>query len=200
MKYNPHLHHRRSIRLKGHDYTQAGEYFVTIRTHDRGNVLGRIQNENLILSEIGTIVKQEWMKTPEVRSNVDLDEFVIMPNHVHGILVIRDERKGGEAFVRANGNSPIRENKSSQGKTPFRSPSATVGAIVRGFKGATTKRVNELFVTPGRPLWHRNYYEHVVRNEEDLERIREYIRLNPTRWPTDEENPTNTSTAEANAR
>ena len=199
MKYNPNLHHRQSICLKGYDYAEAGEYFVTIRTHDRGNVLGRIRNENLILSEVGTIVKEEWMKTPEVRSNVDLDEFVIMPNHVHGILVIRDERKGGEVFVRGNGNSPTRENKSSQGRTPFRSPSATVGAIVRGFKGATTKRVNELFGTPERPLWHRNYYEHVVRSEKDLERIREYIRLNPTRWPTDEENPTNTNLVESHA-
>lgn len=111
-----------------------------------------------------------------------------MPNHIHGILVICDERKGvsqGERIPR-KGELQFAHTKTS---TPFRSPSGTVGAIVRGFKAATTKRVNEMRKTPGKPFWQRNYYEHIVRDEGDLERIREYIRLNPTRWPIDEEHP-----------
>jgi putative transposase len=187
MKDNPNLHHRRSIRLKGHDYGQAGEYFVTIRTHERGNVLGAIQNEKVVLSETGMIAQEEWIRTSAVRPDVELDEFVIMPDHIHGVLVLHDDRKGVQVFVRANSNSPIRESEPSPGRTPIRSPSRTVGAIIRGFKGATTKRVNELFGTPGRPLWQRNYYEHVIRDEKDLDRIREYIRLNPERWDVDDE-------------
>jgi putative transposase len=189
MRYNSGLHHRSSIRLPGYNYAQAGEYFVTVTTHDRECVLGAIENEEVELSDIGKIVKEEWLRTPIVRPNVELDEFVIMPNHIHGILVIRDERKGAEVPVGANCHSPLRENRSSRGKTPFRSPSKTVGAIVRGFKSAATKRANELRDTPGKSLWQRDYFEHIVRDEKDLERIREYICLNPTRWPIDEEYP-----------
>ncbi len=94
---------RRSIRLPGYDYAQTGEYFITIRTHECGCVLGTIRNEEMTLSEIGTIVREEWLRTPLVRPNIELDEFIIMPNHVHGIIVIRDERKGGDVFVRAAG-------------------------------------------------------------------------------------------------
>ena len=115
-----------------------------------------------------------------MRLNVQLDEYVIMPNHLHGIIVIHDDRKGVDAFVRANSSSPRRA-------TPFRSPSGTVGAIIRGFKAASTKRVNEMRNTPGKPVWQRNYYEHVVRGEKDLERIRTYIHLNPERWDKGDE-------------
>ncbi len=197
MKYNPNLHHRRSIRLKSYDYTQAGEYFLTLCIQNRECVLGRIENEEVKLSDFGEIVKEEWLRTALLRSDVELDEFIIMPNHMHAIIALcrgtsRDERKG----------VPLKERVSRKGElqfaptktsTPFRSPSGTVGAIVRGFKIATTKQVNELRGTPGMRLWQRNYYEHVIRDEKDLERIREYVRLNPTRWPQDEENPSKSS-------
>ena len=180
--FDPNIHHRRSIRLSTHDYAGAGEYFVTLCIHGWKCVLGVVADEEVKLTDIGRVVNEEWLRTSDLRSNVDLDKFVIMPNHLHGIIVIHDERKGGEVSVGANGSSPLRENVSSPGKTPFRSPSGTIGAVVRGFKAASTKRVNELRNTPGRPLWQRNYYEHIVRDERDLERIREYIAKNPERW------------------
>ena len=178
---------RRSIRLKGYDYAQSGEYFVTLHTYGREYPLGRIRNEEVILTEAGKIAEEEWLRTPRLRPNVTLDAFAIMPNHIHGIIVIRDERKGVDVSVGANCSSPVRGIDSFPGKTPFRSPSGTVGAIVRGFKAATTKRVNELHKSPGKPLWQRNYYEHVVRDENDLDRVREYIVKNPMRWSIDEE-------------
>lgn len=188
MKYNPALHHRRSIRLGGYDYAHAGEYFLTVCTYGHECILAAIENEEVTVTEIGKIVKEEWLRTPAVRPNVQLDEFIVMPNHLHGIVIIKND-----IFVGANGNSPQRGKRIDMDppprKTPFRSPSGTIGAIVRGFKSAATKRVNELQDTPGKPLWQRDYYEHIVRDERDLERIREYIRLNPTRWPVDEENP-----------
>jgi putative transposase len=188
MKYNPSLHHRRSIRLRGYDYAQPGEYFITLRTHDLGCVLGTIRNEEMILSEIGTIVKEEWLKTPIIRPNTKVDEFTIMPNHLHGIIVIDEERKGVPQKERIHRMGEQQFAHTIE-PTPFRSPSGTVGAIIRGFKSASTNRINELGNTHGKQFWHRNYYEHVIRDEKDLERIREYIRLNPTRWPLDEENP-----------
>jgi putative transposase len=187
MKYNPLLHQRRSIRLAGYNYTQHGEYFVTILTHERECMLGSIENEEVMLTEIGKIVNEEWLRTPAVRKNVELDEFVIMPNHVHGIIIIQDDRKGVDAFVGAYGNTPLREIDSPPGKTPFRSPSRTIGAIIRGFKAASTKRINALRRTPGAPVWQRNYYEHVIRDEKDLEGVREYIAMNPSRWDVDDE-------------
>jgi len=190
MKDNPNLHHRRSIRLKGYDYTQAGEYFLTLCTQERACLFGSIQDEVVKLSEFGEIVKEEWLRTALLRPDVELDDFVIMPNHLHGILALcrGTSRRDEKSLVGAYGNTPQR------GKgIPFRSPSGTVGAIIRGFKAASTKRINGLRCTPGAPVWQRNYYEHVVRSEKDLERIREYIRLNPTRWPQDEENPIKSS-------
>lgn len=100
MKYNPFVQHRQSIRLRGYDYTQPGEYFVTICTSERERLFGEIENEEIRLSDIGRIVREEWLRTPLVRSNVQLDKFVVMPDHLHGIIVILAERNG--ATVGAN--------------------------------------------------------------------------------------------------
>jgi putative transposase len=177
MKYNPNLHHRRSIRLKGFDYTQAGEYFLTLCTHERGYLFGSIENEVVKLSDSGMIVKAEWLRTAQLRSDVELDEFIIMPNHMHAIIALC---RG------ASRRAPTREG--------FGKPVAgSLPTIVRLFKSSSARRINELRRTPGAPVWQRNYYEHVIRDQKELERIRDYIRLNPTRWPADEENPTNIS-------
>jgi putative transposase len=191
MKYNPLVHHRRSIRLRGYDYAQPGEYFVTFCTFGREHLLGQIRNGEMVLSEIGEIAREEWLRTPIMRANVELDEFVLMPDHFHGIIVLHAERNGEP--VRANCSSPRQFQQNSM--TPFRSPSKTIGAIIRGFKSASTKRANELRDAPGLPLWQRNYYEHIIREQVELDRIRKYILLNPAGWTHDDEDLDNLAAA-----
>jgi REP element-mobilizing transposase RayT len=176
MKYDPEKHHRRSIRLKEYDYSQSGAYFITICVYNRECLFGEIVNGEVRLNEWGTIVEKELLKTPALRSNVLLDEYVVMPNHLHGIIVIMDHCRGVLQYA------PTRR---------LRSPSQTIGAIVRGFKSATTKRINEMRAAPGMPVWQRNYYEHIIRNENELNEIREYIVGNPIKWAEDENNPVN---------
>ena len=173
MTFDPLRHHRRSVRLQGYDYRQPGMYYVTLVTQGRAPVLGSVVGERIQLSKLGEIVREEWLHTPTIRPEVRLDEFVIMPDHLHGIIVICEERNG-VAVVGANCYSPRQE-------TPFRSPSGTIGAIVRGFKGASTKRINILRATPGVKFWQRDYYEHIVRDERDYRRIQNYIQQNPLR-------------------
>ncbi len=172
-------YHRRSIRLKGYDYSSAGAYFVTICTQNRECLFGEVVDEEIRISEIGTIVQAEWMRTTDIRSNVLTDQFIIMPNHIHGIwyLIERDDGRGVLQYAPT--------------ESQFRSPSQTIGAIVRGFKSAATKQINELRGTPGKPVWQRNYFERVIRDEDELNRIREYIIYNPLKWTDDEENPKN---------
>lgn len=177
--YDPRIHHRRSIRLRGYDYSQAGMCFLTMTTQDRACLFGDVMGNEVDLNVCGRIVREEWLRTPLVRPRIELDEFIVMPDHFHGILIILEERNGDEGtlsdLVGANGHSPRQV-------TPFRSPSRTVGAIVRGFKGASARRMNELRQTPGLRVWQRNYYERIVRDGNDLDRIRNYIRNNPGEW------------------
>ena len=165
---------RKNLRLKGYDYSSPNVYFITICSFDRKNLFGHIFNGVMRLNENGNIVRNEWLRTTIARDNVKLDKFVIMPNHIHGIVII-------------NG-------KSSRGVLQYaptnrlRSPSQTIGAIIRGFKSTTTKQINILRKTPKKPIWQRNYYEHIIRNEKDLNEICEYIINNPQKWDLDKEN------------
>jgi putative transposase len=179
MPYDPRRHHRRSIRLQGYDYSQPGMYYVTLTIQNREPILGSVVDGSVQLSRLGGIVQQEWLRTSIVRPAVRLDEFVIMPDHLHGIIEICKERNG-DSFVGANGNVGANSN-SPRHVTPFRSPSRTVGAIIRGFKGASTKRINEERGTAGAKFWQRNYYEHIVRDEREYRRIQKYILENPFR-------------------
>ena len=160
MSYDPNRHHRRSIRLQGYDYAQAGAYFITLCAQGRAHLFGRVMGGAVELSDIGQIVAEEWERTPAVRSNVELDAYVVMPDHMHGILVIthRDDEADAPPATSA-----------------LRSPKRTIGAIVRGFKAAVVRRA-------GRPIWQRDYYEHIIRSEAALDRIRKYIIANPDRW------------------
>ena len=171
MVYFAKRHHRRSIRLPGYDYSQPGMYFVTICVEEKKCLLGEVIKGEMVVNEYGRIVQEEWYRSVEIRHEVQLDEFVVMPNHLHGIVVL----------VGATGRSPLRLK-------PGPSP-RSLGSFVGGFKSATTTRINDLRGTHGIPLWQRNYYEHVIRNEDDLHRIREYIQTNPLRWELDRENP-----------
>ena len=142
MKHDENKKGRRSIRLSYYDYGHSGAYFVTICADDRVSLFGRIVSSELCLNEFALLVSFEWQRTPVVRTNAELDEYVIMPNHLHGIIIILEPGRGVLPY-----GHPCPE-----------SPSQTVGAIIRGFKAATTKRINEIRRTPDAPVWQRNYY------------------------------------------
>jgi REP element-mobilizing transposase RayT len=189
MKYNSKIHHRKSIRLEVFDYTNPWWYYVTICTDKHRSVFGDVKNGKMILNNYGTIVKDEWLKTPAIRKNIDLDYYVIMPNHIHGIIII--ERRGelnspqgkGEKDLLQNGKEGRMQYAPTENK--FKSPAQTLGSIIRGFKSAVTKRINEHRKTNGDSIWQRNYYEHIIRNERDLYNIRRYIELNSLKWELD---------------
>ena len=192
--YNPQKHHRRSIRLQGYDYSQEGLYFITICCQDRAHLFGEVADGEMILNSYGELAQKEWQNTSAIRVNVILHEFVVMPNHFHSIIEIKFQK----------GNNEI-------GK--FQSPSHTIGAIIRGFKIATIKKIKDYILNTGEKIndskgelqfaptaptaptekikeldfkiWQRNYYEHIIRNEEAYERISDYIRDNPKRWKED---------------
>jgi REP element-mobilizing transposase RayT len=178
MKYNRELHRRRSIRLKEYDYSQPGAYFITICAWNRECLFGEINDGKMHLNAYGEIVNKEWIRTANIRSNIELDQYVIMPNHLHGILVINGDCRG--TLQRA----PTREQ--------FGKPvSNSIPTIIRLFKSAVTKTINEIRNTLGMPVWQRNYYEHVIRNEKEMNSVREYIGNNPLQWADDENNPIN---------
>ncbi|MBN2485939.1 MAG: transposase [Bacteroidales bacterium] len=180
MTYNPQKHHRRSIRLKGYDYSQAGLYFITICTHNRACLFGKIENSKMILNECGQIANNEWEKTPEIRNNVELGDFIIMPNHIHIIIRLLGR---GELHSPNNPNKLHSPNKQGVCDTPLRSPSQTIGAIVRGYKSSITKQLGLLGFNG--KLWQRNYHEHIIRNEQSYMKISEYIINNPANWDND---------------
>lgn len=181
MRYNSDKHHRRSIRLKEYDYSQAGGYFVTICTYGGECLLGNVINGEMRLSRYGEIVNKFWHKIAGHFPNVKTDMFVVMPNHMHGIIFITDERRGGV--------SPPNQLHRGEETSPL--PKRILGQIIAYFKYQTTKQVNQILNTEGTSLWQRNYYEHVIRNEDDLKQVREYIVNNPLKWELDSENPEN---------
>ena len=189
--FDPARHHRRSIRLRGYDYAQAGAYFVTIVTRGRECLFGRVADGQMRLNDAGRIAQDEWLRSAVIRPRVTLDAFVVMPNHIHGIIVLSDDGRG--TLQRAPTDGAL-----TDGGPPDRSPtverfgkptSDSIPTIVRLFKSATTKRINEVRATPGVPVWQRNYYEHIVRDCGSMNRIRRYIVDNPAQWVHDDENP-----------
>lgn len=186
-KYNPKIHKRKSIRLKGYDYAQAGLYFVTICTNDRKHLFGEIINGEIQLNLLGKIAQQEWINTTEIRKNCTLGAYIIMPNHMHAIISI-------DYVI-----------KQSENKSDFKSPSQTIGAIIRGYKGATTKKIKEIIRSStgelqfaptdkgfapaefdlSKSIWQRNYYEHIIRNDRAFSKIENYIINNLLKWEED---------------
>ncbi len=175
---------RRSLRLKSYTYSWPGAYFVTVCTHHRRCLFGVLCDGTMRLNDLGQLIQRVWLETGKRRSRVTLDEYVIMPNHLHGILFIQ----GG-----LNGNSV--SSPPGQGRavgSPLRRPSlqaGSLGAILAQFKSQATKNARAKGLWGNQPLWQRNYYEHIIRDEEDLNRIREYILSNPRRWSEDQDNP-----------
>jgi len=213
MRYEPERHHRRSIRLKGYDYRQAGAYFVTLVTQNRACLFGEVVDGEMRLNEYGQIAWEEWFRSAEIRREIRLypDEFVVMPNHIHGIVWI------AEPHVGATGPSPLPNHSSPNQPSPLPNHSSpnqssslpnglllpssrprgparrSLSSFIGGYKSAVTKRINEHRGAPGAPVWQRNYYEHIIRNEDDFEAIRHYILTNPLHWHQDHENPHSTA-------
>ena len=198
VKFDPKKHHRRSIRLRGYDYSQAGAYYITIVTWRRDFLFGDIVNQEMELSRYGEIVQKWWGEIPIHFPNVETGAFVIMPNHVHGIIFIL-ERRGTVSVPEDNDAKEIfQDNKTSPnlqgGETPplrvIQVP--TLGQVVAYFKYQSTKEMNTVenagTVTK---FWQRNYYEHIIRNENDLKNKTDYIESNPLLWDEDDENPIN---------
>jgi REP element-mobilizing transposase RayT len=184
MNFNPDLHRRRSIRLENYDYTRAGAYFVTICTFERECLFGEVVEGVMGLNRSGEIVRDEWLMTDELRNYVVLDEFMVMPNHFHAILVINNV--GATRWVALDGQEKS-ENRATQRVAPTPGPvSGSIGAIIGQFKSAAPKRINQLRNNPGGAVWQRNYYERVIRDDRELDTIRQYIADNPARWADDE--------------
>jgi REP element-mobilizing transposase RayT len=171
---------RRSIRLKEYDYSQPGAYFVTICVNRRKCILGHIRDDDVVLSPVGEIIRRCWEDIPNHFSAIEPDAFVIMPNHVHGILVLHG--RGVQL------NAPTSRTHIPQGRHGMISPRRnTLSVIMRTFKAAVTTQCRNNHYRSFK--WQRNYYEHIIRDERQLNRIREYILYNPTQWQFDRENP-----------
>lgn len=181
MEYDPKKHHRRSIRLAGYNYAQGGAYFVTVCTQDRRCLFGQIVDGRMEWNAAGRAADQCWRDIPTHFPQVALDEFIVMPNHVHGILIRTDPSAANR--VGANNHSPLQDRTEPRP----RGTSQTIGSIIRGFKIGVTKWMREN--TGVGDVWQRNYYESIIRNDESLNRIRQYIMDNPASWMLDRENP-----------
>jgi len=174
-------HRRRSIRLKGYDYTRDGAYFVTLCTQERVCVFGTVADGEMQLNECGRGVVDSWLWLAERYPYVHLDEWAVMPNHMHGIIVIVDDRRGGRGGSRTAPTGPVGQTAAPIKRKPL-------GRLIGAFKTVSTRRVNDIRSTPSTKLWQRNYYEHVVRDDLSLRRMRGYIAGNPSRWELDREN------------
>jgi len=171
-------HH--SIRYPGHDYSGSGHYFITLCAAGRRLIFGRVEDGRMFNSIAGDIVREEWLRTPEIHREISLDEFAVMPNHFHAIVRIRKPDGPAsappDAFVR----------QGAHGRAPLRRGARTLGSLIAGFKAAATGRINRERCAPGEAVWQRNYYERIIRGEQELMDTRNYIRLNPHHWNDDE--------------
>jgi REP element-mobilizing transposase RayT len=207
MTFNPQIHHRKSIRLKGYDYSKTGLYFITLCVEDKQHLFGDVIDGKMILNPLGQIANDEWLNTSNIRDNILLHEFIIMPNHFHSIIEIN-----------------FKKGKNDQSIGAFKSPSQTIGSIIRGYKIATTKKIKDFLKeenirtgelqfapisesisseseialysksnsgelqfapTINSKIWQRNYYENIIRDEKAYQNISNYIKNNPAKWHED---------------
>ena len=187
MVYPAYKYHRKSIRLRNYDYSQNGNYFITICTYNREPLFGNIANGKMILTEYGEIVQKEWKKSEHIRKEIVLDEFIIMPNHFHAIVVI--ESSANTVGIRPFNDSSSADILSSR----LNMGAQSLASVIVGFKASVTRKIHKLRQIPDEKVWQRNYYEHIVRNEDELHRIQEYIRMNVAQWHEDQYNPINVS-------
>lgn len=192
MPYDATEHHRRTIRLPGYDYRSPGAYFVTICVQGGECLLGEIADGEMQLSEWGRVARHYWMRIPNHFAHVRLDAWVVMPNHLHSILVIAGRVKASPATASSRDNliSTATDSSDKEAATDA-SPlqPGSLGAIVGNYKSVSTRRINRMRGMPGTRFWQRNYWEHIIRDERSLNRIREYIQNNRARWAEDQLHP-----------
>lgn len=187
-KYNPEINHRRSIRLKGYDYSQAGAYYVTICTNNRECLFGDVKNGKMELNNAGWMVEKIWFELPKHYVGVGIDAFQIMPNHIHCIIIF----VGAGPCACPDDNDGMWQSHNGIGQPQGVAPTIlSLAGVIHRFKTMTTKQYIDCVRQHGwkpfqRKLWQRNYYEHIIRNEKELTKIREYIINNPLNWETDE--------------
>jgi REP element-mobilizing transposase RayT len=182
--YHPAVHHRRSIRLAGYDYSQEGAYFVTICTYQRVCLFGQIVDGKMRLNEFGQIALEQWRRLPERFESIEMNAFVVMPNHIHGIMVITDPDPVGAGLTPAPEIIAQPHSGQPQG-LPLR---VTLGNIVGGYKSLVANECLKIYKTKNETmgkLWQRNYYEHIIRDEKSYEAISAYIANNPSLWEQD---------------
>jgi len=209
MNYNPEIHHRKSIRLKGYDYSMCGAYFVTICVQHFECRFGKIENKKMILNDAGKMINESWLEIVSRFKNITPDEYVVMPNHFHSIIFINDANADDKKIVGATlvvapvqsantGNragtrpAPTNANVTDANITNANVTVApiTLGDIISAFKSITTNKYIEgvkikIYPSFDRRLWQRNYFEHIIRNNESLNKIRTYIINNPENWDED---------------
>jgi putative transposase len=191
MTYNPDIHHRRSIRLREFDYSSIGGYFVTTCVQNRECLFGDVIDGIMVLNDAGRLVESVWHGLTERFLSLELDAFIVMPNHVHFIVnvAVPGEYDGvARENLATQGCAPTfnlhtMENKTDQGRAP------ALDRVVGAFKSISATQINRLLSRTGQPLWQRNYYERVIRNESELQGLRDYIIHNPLKWADDTENP-----------
>ncbi|MDP9372578.1 MAG: transposase [Chloroflexota bacterium] len=193
MGYDPRVHHRRSIRLKGYDYSQPGAYFVTICVRWRERLLGEVVDGETRPNAYGAIVARCWDDLPRHYPTVELDAFVVMPNHIHGIIVLTDPLPndvgaGLKPAPPPDGGTPARMREGVEEESR-----QALSEIVRAFKTFSARRINEARGAVGTPVWQRGYWDHIIRNERSLRRFQTYIIDNPARWEMDQLHPDNPS-------
>ena len=201
MRYDPDKHHRHSIRLKAYDYGQTGAYFVTIVTQARACLLGQVVDAKMQLNVPGQMVETVWTELLVFYPGVDIDGFAVMPNHIHGIIVLVGAAPRGRPGLGSDALPDLGWVGAPPCGCPGPAPTAlSLPDVVHRFKTMTTKRYVDGVNHSGWPpfyvrLWQHNYFEHIIRNETSLARIREYIANNPLQWELDPENPSKSGTS-----
>lgn len=187
---------RNSIRLRNYNYASGGIYFVTICAHQREPLFGEIQEGQMILNDLGQIVDQEWQTTARLRSWVELDSYVVMPDHFHAILILHLDTDPVGARRASPLSTPLPSSTPALSMPPTdidhksgvrKAVAGSLGSVIGAFKSAVTREINLKRNTPAFPVWQRNYFERVIRNDQELILTREYIATNPVEWHPDEE-------------
>jgi len=178
---DPFHYYRRSLRLRKHHYARGGVYFVTLCARERECLFGEITGVEMRLSDCGKIIRDEWLHTETTRQNVLLDAYVIMPNHIHGVIILT-------SGIAAEKRRPTWFNADLE-RARAAVPDS-VAAVLTQFKSITTQRIRALTEARTETVWQDQHTEQRIWSEQILERIREYIASNPTLWDQDENNPT----------
>jgi len=195
-KFDPKKHHRRSIRLPEYDYAQAGAYYVTIVAWHRECLFGEVVNKDVKLNEAGKIVQWEWKELPKRLQFIEIGAFIVMPNHFHGILIFRENvRATRQILINAHSGNVSLPNVIIDGidgsPLPRGPQPKSLGAIMTQFKSRVTKKLWKIRSLKGTLIWQRNYWEHIIRNQKDLQNKTDYIEANPMLWDEDDNNPIN---------